>query len=306
MKTIKIMVPCFVLWILCIQVVLADSKVRIVSTLSTFADVAKTIGGDRVEVSFVASPKFNPHFIEPRPNDVFKVKKADLFVHGGLDLEVWRDALVDAAGRSEIRRGGSRELDLSIGVALLEVPTGQVSRSEGDIHQYGNPHYWIDPRAASVMAQRLTVKLIEIDPDGAVLYQKNLAVFSGELEEKIVGWQHLARPVQGRRVVGHHNEWRYLMDFLGVKMEAFLEPKPGIPPTPRHLEDVLAQVQSENLRVVVRASFNPADAAEFVVKRSGGIVVELCQNVGERPEADSYLAMIDYNVKTLVKALTDG
>jgi len=153
------------------------APLKVVTTLSTFADLVKNIGGEHVEVSYVASPKFNPHFIEPKPSDVLKVKRADLFVHAGLDLELWRWPLVEAAGNREVMPGGSRELDLSRGVILLEVPDRSLSRSEGDIHLYGNPHYWLDPNNAKTMAESISKKLSEIDPVHASEFEKNLENF---------------------------------------------------------------------------------------------------------------------------------
>ncbi|MCB0336157.1 MAG: zinc ABC transporter substrate-binding protein, partial [Bdellovibrionales bacterium] len=121
-------------------------KLTIVTTISTFADIAASVGGEYVETSSIASPRFNTHFIEPKPTDVLRLKRADLFIHGGLDLEMWRDPLVNASGRPDFRVGGERQLDVSSSVTLLDLPSGPLSRASGDIHLYGNPHYWQDPK----------------------------------------------------------------------------------------------------------------------------------------------------------------
>ena len=282
----------------------ADESLRVVTTLSTFADLVETIGGDHVKVSYVASPKFNPHFIEPKPSDVLKVKKADLFVHAGLDLELWRWSLVDAAGNTGVRPGGSRELDLSQGVRLLEVPTRQPTRAEGDIHIYGNPHYWLHPDNVKVMVQTIATKLSELDPTHATGYQKQLADFLKQLDEQVAQWQQKIPLIQDREIVAYHNEWPYLAQFTGVKIDQFLEPKPGIPPTPKQLVFLGRYIRERKIRAIVQSSYFPRTASNALAERSGATVVMLCQNVGELPEASDYLALMDYNVNQLVQALS--
>ena len=281
----------------------AAGKLNVVTTLSTFADLVKTIGGEHVEVSSVASPKFNPHFIEPKPSDVLRVKRADLFAHGGLDLELWRGPLLDAAGNREVMPGGPRELDLSRGIGLLEVPDHPVSRAEGDIHLYGNPHYWVDPDNARIMAQHICEKLSEIDPPHAPEYRRNLEGFLQRLDAKIAGWRQRLAPYQGQELVCYHNEWPYLMRFAGLRMTRFLEPKPGIPPTPKQLEVIEQYIKEQRLRGIVQATYFPEQAADTIAKRTGAKVILLCQNVREVPDASDYLATVEYNVKQLTQGL---
>ncbi len=280
-----------------------EDKLRIVATLSTFADIAQSIGGERVEVRSIAPPRFNPHFIEPKPSDVLRLKRADLFLHSGLDLEPWRDPLIDAAARAELRRNGERQLDLSAGIALLEVPSGQVSRSEGDIHQFGNPHYWLDPRNGAQVAKTIAAKLQQLDPANREVYAANLERFLVSLNSKYAEWKELVSPYSGAKVVGYHNEWLYLMSFMGLKMERFLEPKPGIPPTPGQIASVIDYVKSEKVKAIVQPSFYSTDAADDVAAKTGATVVTACQNVNETSEVGDYISMLDYNVRKIVEAL---
>jgi len=282
----------------------ADSPMKVTATLTSFADLAKTIGGEWVEVKSIASPKFNPHFIEARPSDVLKVKNADLFIHAGLDLEAWRGPLVDAAARSDIRSGGEHQLDLSQGISLLEVPGGPISRAEGDIHMFGNPHYWLDPRNAAIMAKAIALKLSELDPSHQATFNENLRVFNEKLESKMSEWQKLLAPFNGQELIGYHNEWVYLMSFSNLKMLQFLEPKPGIPPTPKQLEFLVEYITQKKIKGIVQATFYTREAGDTVASRSGAKLLLLCQNVGELSEASDYIAMIDYNVSQIVGALS--
>jgi len=284
----------------------ADQPLRAVATLSTFADLVKVIGAEYVDVSSIASPKFNPHFIEPKPSDVLRVKQAQLLVHGGLDLELWRGPLLDAAGNRDVMPGGPRELDLSRGIQLLEVPDHPVSRAEGDIHLFGNPHYWTSPENVRTMAQAICDKLCAIDPQREEEYHRNLREFVKRLDQKITEWHAKLAPYKGREVVGYHNEWIYLMEFAGLKMEQFLEPKPGIPPTPQHVQFIEEYIKSHQIPGVIQATYFPRQTADTIAKRTGAKVVLLCQNVRELSVCGDYLAMMDYNVGQLVGAFENS
>ena len=281
----------------------AAERIKVVATLSTFADLAKTIGGEQVEVRAVASPRFNAHFIEPKPGDVLRLKRADLFIHGGLDLEAWRGPLLDAAGNRNALPGQPGELDLSHGVHLLEVPDHALSRADGDIHLYGNPHVWLHPDNVRVMARAIAAKLSEMDPAHAAEYEANLGAFLVRLDAKQAEWLAKLAPFRGAELVGYHNEWIYFAEFAGLKMPLFLEPKPGIPPTPKHLETVEHFIRSNGVKAIVQSSYASTAAAESLAKRTGARVVVLCQNVGEQDACSDTIAMFDTNVSRIVEAL---
>ncbi len=284
----------------------AEQPVRVVTTLSTFADLVKQIGGEEVVVSYVASPKFNPHFIEPKPSDVLKVKRADLFVHAGLDLELWRWPLLDAAGNEQIFPGGKGDLDLSKGVSLLEVPDRPVSRLMGDMHLYGNPHYWLHPDNIQAMVQAIAAKLSELDPAHAAVYQQRLATFLKALDEKKAQWQERLKSIQNKEAIAYHRSWPYLAQFAGIKIDQFLEPKPGIPPSPKQITFLEGYIAERRIQALLQESFVPAAYAQALAKRTGIKVVTLCQNVGELPEAKDYFALMDYNIQRLTQALGGG
>ena len=210
---------------------------------------------------------------------------------------------MDAAGKTALFPGGVGELDLSQGIALLEVPSRAVSRAEGDIHLYGNPHYWVHPENAKQMAKTIADKLSALDPEHAADYQQHLQAFVTRLDERIRSWHARLAPYQGRELVGYHNEWPYLIRFAGLRMEHFLEPKPGIPPTPRQIEFIQRYATEHHVRAIVQATYFPAQAAQILAKRAGMSVVLLCQNVHEVPEAADYVATVEYNVSQLIRGL---
>ncbi len=281
----------------------AERPLKVVTTLSTFANLAEEIGGENVKTASVASPRFNPHFYEPRPSDVLKVKRADLFVHAGLDLEMWRWPLVDAAGNPAVRPGGSRELDLSQGIRLLGAPDHTASRAEGHIHIYGNPHYWLCPGNLRRMAQTIQEKLAQLDPAHAQDYKERMHAFQGRLDRSAEKWKRLAARIEAEEVVAYHDAWPYLARFLGVRIEHFLEPKPGIPPTPKQLVFLERHMKERGVRVVVQSTFEPKLPAQRLAEKTGAAVVLLCQNVKEVPECSSAIELLEYNVRQLAEAL---
>lgn len=302
-QVIRWLMAAAAVWLGAMPVSAAQKPLKVVATLSTFADLARTIGGDYVEVSSIASPKFNPHFIEPKPSDVVKVQRADLFLHAGLDLELWRGPLLDAAGNTRLFAGQPGELDLSQGIPLLEVPTGPVSRSQGDIHIYGNPHYWVDPENALIMAKAIAAKLSALDPGHAAAYDERMRAWTRQLSQRIEVWRQAARAIRSHELVAYHNEWPYLLNFLGLRTEQFLEPKPGIPPTPKQVQFLEQYMTAHHIRAIIRSTYAPQNAADTLAKRTGATVILLCQNVGEVSQASDYLAMVDYNVQQLTRAL---
>ncbi len=281
----------------------AEGKLAIVATTTFNADLVRKIGGERVEVKSVAPPRFNVHFIQPKPSDVRNVAKADLYVNGGLDLEAWSDPLVEAAGKPEFFRGGARSVDLSTGIRLLKVPTGALSRSEGDIHLFGNPHYHLSPENAKIMSRTLTEKLKEIDPANASHYQANEEAFLAELDRRIGPWKSLCAHCAGQEVYAYHDEVEYLTDFLGLKSDKYLEPKPGIPPTPRHIQELENYAKTHAVKVILQTTYFPRAASDALAKRIGASVVTIAHNVGEVPEASDIFSLYEYNVKKIAETL---
>lgn len=276
---------------------------NIVATQAIFAGLVKEIGRENVNGSAVASPKYNIHFIQPKPGDVRKVARADLYVNAGLDLEAWSDPLLEAAGKPRLFRNGERNVDLSRGIRLLNVPQRAVSRAEGDIHLFGNPHFQMNPENARVMAGTIMAKLKDIDPARAQFYDDNTKIFLIRLEEKIVEWIALCAHCKGKEIIAYHDDVPYFAEFLGLKAEQFLEPKPGIPPTPQHLRFLEDYVKEHDVKAIVLPAYYPREAAERLAKRVGVKVVTLCQQPGEAPGTEDFFSFFDYNFKQISEAL---
>lgn len=304
LKNMFIFFTCYALVFSCQKLLFASgTSLKIVATQTLYADIVKQIGKDKVEVKYIAQPKFDVHFIQPKPSDVRNVSKADLYVNAGLDLEAWSGPLLEAVGRPELFTGAERNIDLSRGINVLNPPTQPISRAQGDIHAFGNPHYNMNPENSITMAKTIIEKLKEIDLKNASFYEENGKAFISKLEGKITGWKKLCANCKGQEIISYHEDIAYFADFLGMKAEEFIEPKPGIPPTPKHLEFLEGYVKAHNIKAIVMPTYYPKDAAEKLAQRVGAKVVTICQNVGEILGTEDTFSFFDYNFKQISEAL---
>jgi ABC-type Zn uptake system ZnuABC Zn-binding protein ZnuA len=277
-----------------------ESPIRVTTTLEVLRSLVEAVGGERVQVEAIAAPQFDPHFIEPRPSDIVRLGRSEFFVHMGLDLELWRGPLVEAAVNPRLLPGAAGEIDCSIGIPLLEVPQRAVSRAEGDIHLYGNPHYWLDPANAERMAERIAERLGEFAPAEAGGFRGRADRFGREIERRQAEWRELLAPYRGARLAAYHNSWPYLARAFELRIDLFLEPKPGIPPSGVHLERLSETMKRDSVGILVLERYQPRRPAESVAKRTGARLLELWQN----PDAEmGYIEMMDRNVRALAQAL---
>jgi ABC-type Zn uptake system ZnuABC Zn-binding protein ZnuA len=285
----------------------AAKNVKIVATITTFGQIARAVGGDRVEVYVLDPPTQDVHFYEPRPTDILKLSKADLFVHAGLDLELWRGPLVEAARNRDFFPGGRRQVDCSRGITLLDIPTGgQISRAYGDIHLYGNPHYFTDPANFGIIAASIESKLAEVDPANAAEYKRNLAAFQSRLDAALPRWKAKLAPYAGQPLVSYHNTWPYFARTFGLEIDTFLEPKPNIPPSPSHLKDVMNEIREKKIRAILIEPFQHRPYAEEVAKQTGAKVVLVSQSPGGMPGTNDLFAWMDALTTSVANALSSG
>lgn len=277
-------------------------KIRAVATTTTLASIAQAIGGEDVEVYAVASPKQDIHFYAPTPKDVLKVKKARLFIHGGLDLESWRGPLLDAAGNPLFLGAEKGMVDASKGIVFLEM-SGSLSRASGDIHVFGNPHYWLDPLNGKVIASNITDGLSRVKPESAGLFQENLEVFLKRIDRKNAEWAASLAPYRGTAILAYHRSLPYFASRFGLEIAGELEPKPGIPPTARHLNELARVIKNKSVRAIVKEFYYENHMPDQLARAAGIPVVGFVQAVGEKKEAADYFSLFDYNVRVLEQVL---
>lgn len=283
----------------------AAKKVKIVTTLSDFASLAETIGGDRVEATSLAKGYQDPHFVEPKPSFVLRLHEADLLIVAGLELEIgYLPPLLDQARNDAIRPNGKGYLDASAGCEILEKPTEKVTRAMGDVHPYGNPHYWLDPQNGRVIARAIEAKLEALDPAGSGTYRKNLQVFEGRLTEAEARWAKAMAPYAGAKIVTYHRSWPNFAKAFKLDVVGYLEPKPGIPPTPQHKLEIVNLMIAQKVPLIVMEVYFDEKDPNFVASKTGARVVMLPPSVGGIPGAKDYISLFDTDIDMLTKALS--
>jgi ABC-type Zn uptake system ZnuABC Zn-binding protein ZnuA len=275
----------------------ADAKVKVVTSLSDLADITQNIGGERVQVDYIVRGNQNPHFVEVKPSYMLKLKSADIFFIVGMDLEMWAPQIVDGSRNSSLQ-----VVDLSKSIQKLEVPN-RVDASQGDVHRYGNPHYWLDPRNVQALAEEIITALAKTSPDDEAYFRANAEAFLRRLEAKVAEWEAAMKPFGGSKIVTFHKSWTYFANWLGVVIAEQVEPKPGIPPSPSHTAKLIQLVREANIKVIAVEPFYEASAAERIAGATGAKVIRLTTSVGGVEAAKDYVSMMDYNVATLASAL---
>ena len=282
----------------------ARAQLRVVTTVDGLASLAREVGGKRVEVESLSRGVQDPHFVDPNPTLVVKLRRADLLVDVGLDLEVgWLPPLVNQARNAEIQPNGRRRLTAASAVVVMEIPTGPVDRSLGDLHPAGNPHFLTDPRRAGNVAAAIAARLAELDPAGAAAYRANLAAFQKRLAGAQARWTAELAPVKGRKVITRHRTLTYFLDWSGLVLAGVLEPKPGVPPPPSHLAELVGVVKREGVKVVLVENYYDPKSGEVVARLGGAKLVLIPGDVGGVPGAKDYLSYMDDLVRLVSGAL---
>ncbi len=285
------------------MVSISYSQLKVVTTITDLKSIAEFIGGDRVDVFSIATGYQNPHFVDPKPSYILKLSKADVFITVGLDLEIgWVPPLLNSARNQKIQKGGEGYVDASTNIPLLQIPSS-VNRGEGDIHIFGNPHFWLDPLNGKIIAQTITNTLSRLDPEHQTQFQSNLKKFNETADAKIKEWESKLSRFKNTKVIAYHNEWPYFEQRFGLKIVDFLEPKPGIPPTPSQLAKIINVMKREQIKIIINSPYFTAESADLVARNSGGKVVTLATSVGATPAIKTYFDLFDYNVNQLVSAL---
>ena len=277
--------------------------IRVVTTTQDTKSITEFIGGNKVDVFGIATGYQNPHFVDPKPSYIIKLSNADLFVTLGLDLEAgWSPSLLASSKNKKIQKGSDGYVDASVGIKLMQVPSA-INRAEGDIHIFGNPHYWLDPDNGKQIAKNICSGLIRISPENKSFFEANLKSFDDKIDLKMKEWLVKMAPYKGTQVIDYHNEWCYFETHFGLKIIDFLEPKPGIPPSPSQLVKVIGEVNTNKIKVIISSPYFTTSSAEMVGKQTGAKPVILATSVGAFDSVKTYFDLFDYNITKLTEAL---
>jgi zinc/manganese transport system substrate-binding protein len=282
----------------------ADAKLNVVTTTEDLASLAREVGGDRITVEAIARGYQDPHFVEAKPSFILKLQKADLLIVVGRELEIgWLPPLVQQCRNAKIQVGAEGHLDASQGVRILEIPTGQITRAMGDVHPQGNPHYWLDPENGRAIAKSICDRLSQFRPADRAYFEQRLADFNARLTEAVKKWTAQMAPYKGTKVVTYHRSFPNFADRFGLDIIGYVEPRPGIPPSPSHTFDLIQEMKRQNVKLILVEPYFDLKTPESVARAVGGRVLILPPSVGGVKEATDFFALFDYDVALVAQAL---
>ena len=277
---------------------------KVVTTTEDLASLAHEVGGDKITVESMAKGYQDPHFVEPKPSFIIKLHDADLLVVIGRELEIgWLPPLQTQSRNAKIQVGGAGYLDASEGVKILEIPTGQLTRAMGDVHPSGNPHYWLDPDNGRIIAKAIAARLSQIDPADKAYFEQRYADFDKRLADAQKRWDAAMAPYKGVKIVTYHRSWPNFTDRFGLDVIGYVEPKPGIPPSPSHTIELIAEMKRQNVKVIFVEPYFDLKTPESIGRETGAKVLVLAPSTGGVKEAPDYIKLFDYNVNLVSTTL---
>jgi ABC-type Zn uptake system ZnuABC Zn-binding protein ZnuA len=275
----------------------AHATINIVTSLPDLADFVRIVGGERVEVQSIVRGDQNPHYIEVKPSYMMKLRNARLFFIVGMDLEKWAQQIVDGS-----RNASLEVVDLSRRITKLEVPT-RLDASEGDVHRFGNPHYWLDPRNVPIILDEVVAMLSKASPADAAAFKSNADAYVKRLEARTREWEEQMRLLKGRQILTFHRSWTYFAAWLNLTVAGQVEPKPGVPPSPSHTAAMIDLARKNGIKAIIVEPFYDTSAADQIAAATGAKVIRLSTSAGGVKDTGDYMATMDYNVSTLADAL---
>src|SRR5947207_5215292 len=281
----------------------APKKLRVVTTLTDLASLTQEVGGDRIDVEALAKGYQDPHFVEPKPSLMLKLRNADLLISVGLDLEIgWLPPLITPSGNGRIQPGAPGYLDASQFAEILEIPQGKVDRSVGDVHPLCNPHYWLDPDNGRRIAKGIATKLAEMDPGDTAYFQQRDQDFEKRLAEAEKKWGVDMAPYRGRKIVTYHRSWPNFAKHFGLDVVGYIEPRPGIPPTPSHTIELVNLMKRETIKIELIEPYFDVKTPDSIASMTGGKVVVMMPSVGGKTEIPDDFKQLDYEIEILTQA----
>src|SRR5438045_2464647 len=274
----------------------AQSKLTVVTTTEDLASIGREVGGDHITIEALARGYQDPHFVEAKPSFILKLQRADLLVLVGRELEIgWLPPLIQQSRNAKIQIGGEGYLDASLHARILDIPQGQVTRAMGDVHPLGNPHYWLDPENGKIIAKDIADKLSQFRPGDRAQFEQRLADFSSRLDAADKRWLAAMAPYKGTKVVTYHRSYSNFADRFGLDVIGYVEPRPGIPPTPQHTLDVINEMKRQSARIILVEPYFDLKTPNSIARETGAQVLVMPPSVGGVKEVTDYFKLFDYD-----------
>jgi len=284
----------------------ARAAVNVMAATEDLADLVRQVGGDRVKVDAIARGYQDPHFVEAKPSFILKLAKADLLVVVGRELEIgWLPPLIQQSRNAKIQAGADGYLDASLSAKILEIPTGQITRAMGDVHPLGNPHYWLDPDNGRRVAKAILDKLSRTAPADAAYFASRYADFDRRVAEAEKRWDATMAPYRGVKIVTYHRSWPNFADRFGLDVVGYVEPRPGIPPSPSHTIDLIAEMKRQNVKILIVEPYFDLKTPNSIGRETGARVLVMSPSVGGEKEITDYIKLFDYDLGLLVAAIKE-
>jgi zinc/manganese transport system substrate-binding protein len=284
----------------------AQAQLNVIAATEDLASIAHEVGGDKIKVESLARGYQDPHFVEAKPSFVLKLNKAQLLIIVGRDLEIgWLPPLITQSRNARIQQGAEGYLDASLTAKILELPTGQITRAMGDVHPLGNPHYWLDPENGKRIAKAIQGKLSQLDGANAAFYAQHEQDFERRLDEALKRWKAQMDPYRGLKVVTYHRSWPNFADAFGLDVIAYIEPKPGIPPTPQHTLDVIQAMKAQNIKIIMVEPYFDLKTPNAIAAATGAKVLVMPPSVGGVKEATDYFKLFDTDINMVTAAIKE-
>jgi zinc/manganese transport system substrate-binding protein len=296
-----ILVPAILLMAVSVS---AQSRLNVMTTTEDLASIAKEVGGDRIAVESMARGYQDPHFVEAKPSFILKLQKADLLIAVGRELEIgWLPPLIQQSRNGRIQPGAAGYLDASLQAQILEIPTGQITRAMGDVHPQGNPHYWLDPENGKRVAKSIADKLSQLRGNDHAYFEQRLADFTARLDAAEKRWLAQMAPYKGTKMVTYHRSFPNFAERFGLVIIGYVEPRPGIPPTPQHTLDLINEMKRQNVKLVLVEPYFDSKTPNAIGRETGAQVLVLPPSVGGAKEATDYFKLFDYDINLVVEAI---
>ena len=282
----------------------AQSKLNVMTTTEDLASIAREVGGDRITVESMAKGYQDPHFVEAKPSFILKLQKADLLVLVGRELEIgWLPPLIQQSRNAKIQAGADGYLDASLQAQILEIPSGEITRAMGDVHPLGNPHYWMDPENGTRVGKAIADKLTQFRPNDRAYFTMRLTDFTSRLDEAEKRWLAMMAPYKGTKMVTYHRSFPNFAERFGLNIVGYVEPRPGIPPTPQHTLDLMNEMKRQNVKLVLVEPYFDLKTPQAIGRETGAQVLVMPPSVGGVKEVPDYFKLFDYDINLLIDAM---